>query len=352
MPSNTLLTKAWQCDKIKPSCGQCLRAHLLCPGYHDPSTLIIRDSTLATILKSRSACARQFPPSTFPTLILSSPSRPLLPSVEVRAKTLFISHYVQGACAGAAPPFPYMATFWYKTRPLYPPLTGIVHATSLAYLAALHRSPEILERARRRYSGALRLTRDALEDLQTAVKDNRILLTVLLLALFEKLAGRVGVQSGGAERHAERHMNGALALVRFAGKKQFEDTMRVKMFHWLCMGILLGCLVGEREVPKGLLELRAFVEGSGEEWLLEEVMIRFIALRIEVRKGEIEEERVLREVRELDDELKRIYTSKLPKRWFEDVVRDRVSVEDLIEDWVDARLIDDPACATIHQIFR
>jgi hypothetical protein len=311
------LTDTTQCDKRKESCGQCIRAHLLCPGYHDPSRTIFNDETESVLRK-----AHVQPP------IPASPEKLLAPCIEDRAKELFVSRYVY--CKTAR--FPYMEHFW-LARPHHAHLAVCVRAVSLAYLSVELCSPEILQRARQRYSSALRLTNTALQCLQTA-KHNATLLTVLLLDLYEKLTQQLVSNSSDNSKH----LDGALALLQLSGASQFDDAIRLRLFRQASMSILLRCLRRGDDIPPDLLSLRQSIDAVDQDGQLEGLMIRFVALRGGVRKGELPECEMDAEVKELDDALVQICSR--PPRWkFADAIAGHVYNKELFIDLIEATTV-------------
>jgi hypothetical protein len=226
------------------------------------------------------------------------PIRPLLlPTIEERAKNLFVSRHVVGT-PSTIPIFDYMQKY-YSGNPSYTHLGITIRAVSLAYLANELFAPEILQIARRRYSSALLLTNKALGCARTAVQ-NTTLLTVLLLHLFEKLANK---------NHPSincKHIEGAIVLVKLRGCEQFQDDVGLRMFHQLTSNVLTSCLEREVEVPIDLLTLRSYasqyVDTNDLRWRFSELMIRFITLRVAMTRGEISFIAATRAAAELDIE--------------------------------------------------
>ena len=222
-----------------------------------------------------------------------------------------------------------MENFW-LARPHSPHLAVCVRAVSLAYMSYELRSPEILQHARQRYGLTLSLTNAALQNPQTA-KHNATLLTVLLLDLYEKLTQ----QLVNNFLDDSKHLDGALALLQLSGKSQFDDDVRLRIFRQVSMAILLRCLRREEDIPPDLLQLRQSVDATDQDGRLEELMLRYVALRGLVRKGELLGDEMNAEVKELDEALIKICAR--PPRWkFSNAVTGDVHNTDLFIDLIEA----------------
>jgi hypothetical protein len=232
LPESQLNTK--QCDKKRDSCGQCLRAQLTCPGYHNPNDLVFRDETKAVLTK-----VFVHETSTIPTSILET--------LEARAKNLFYSHHV----FGASPMLEYMKVFY----PLDPSKDAYcmftLKAVSLAYLANEFHDSSIRRKASKKYSLALMLTQHTLQDPQMA-SQSLTLLTILLLGLFENLTSEQ--DKFDAET---KHLEGALTLTKLRGSQQFRSPLGLVMFMHLGSDILSSCLRHGTYVPIEYTRLRA-----------------------------------------------------------------------------------------------
>ncbi|KAH7378012.1 hypothetical protein BKA64DRAFT_714515 [Cadophora sp. MPI-SDFR-AT-0126] len=309
-----------KCDKKLPSCGQCKRAQLVCPGYTNPSTLIIRDQTTSTIAKTRpkgknqSTATSRDPglvrfPSDYPHRALITP--PVPPQIDipiqVRAKNLFISHHVFGLGTGGIPlTLSYMKAF-YPPPPTDIHFTSTLRAVSLAYLAKQSSSSSVLVEARRHYDIALSMTKEALLDPERALKD-RTLFNVLMLHLFESFVRKGGGCQGGGEEGEGRHLWGALALVKARGRGQFADGGRdgvgVSMFHHLNEKILMRCLEDGLAVPRELLALRKevaqCVDVGSREWRLGDLMIDVLGVVEEIGRGKLERKKAVEKLKILD----------------------------------------------------
>jgi len=202
---------------------------------------------------------------------------PLLPhvvySVEDRAKRLFISHHV----FGDSPVLHYMKSF-YPPSPNDKYFIFTLRAVSLAYLSNDVRSPEVLQQARKTYGSALALTNKALLSQDIALRNNT-LLTVLLLDLFENLTS----DEQNPTASTTKHLDGALALLKFRGNAQFQDPVSLSMFKHLSSNLVPSCLERGIAIPKDFLRFRKqatrFVDTNDPDWRLSDLMIQLAKLR-------------------------------------------------------------------------
>jgi hypothetical protein len=134
------------------------------------------------------------------------------------------------------------------------------------------------------------------------MKDN-ILLTVLLLDLFENLTR----DETSSPISATKHLDGALALLKFRGNKQFEDPVSMSMFTHLSSVLIPSYLERGTPLPKAFLRLRhqasRFACTDDPEWRLADLMVQLAALRNASYEGEAESTRALATVQYLDLEL-------------------------------------------------
>jgi hypothetical protein len=253
-----------QCDKKKDACGQCIRAQLTCPGYHDPQKLVFRDQTTAVLKKVFQQGEGSIGPALYEPL-------------EGQAKNLFISRHV----FGDFPIFNYAKAF-YPLKPLeHSHVIAAIRAVCMSYLANEVQSTSIRENARKKYSSALILTNKALQDTRIATQ-NTMLLTILLLNHYESLT------EGPSRLDAEaRHLEGALTLIKIRGKSQFENPLSIVMFMHLGSNILNNCLARKVGVPLDFLHLRSqveeFIDVNDLGWQVSALMIKVVELQVNAR---------------------------------------------------------------------
>jgi hypothetical protein len=270
----------------------------VCPGYHDPKTVVFRDQTEAVIQKTRKP----------------QPKLPIPPfvddSVELQAKQVFLSQYV----FGSIPLLEYLPTF-------YPRGVSDQHfAESIRalYMVVFSRevfSHSVLQTARRSYGQALSLTNKALQSTQLAMKDT-MLLTVLLLDLFENLAPKDEPSSLESEK---KHIDGAIAVVKLRGSNQFSEPVSLKMFHLLSRNVLMRCLQRGIAVPQDFISLRTsaaeFVDKEDPKWRFSDLMIQYALLRSVIRSSQCSETQILSTAMQMDEELFKM-CSTMPPAWY------------------------------------
>jgi hypothetical protein len=193
-------------------------------------------------------------------------------------------------------------------KPFYPSagkdlyFTYTFRAVSLAYLSNEVRSTAVQQKARKAYCSALSLTNKALHSQDTAMKNN-ILLTVLLLDLFESLT-RDDTSSSISET---KHMDGALALLKFRGNKQFEDPVSISMFIHLSSVLIPSYLERGIPIPKAFLRLRhqasRFARTDDPEWRLADLMVQLAALKASPHEVGADNTKALATAQYLDLEL-------------------------------------------------
>ena len=222
---------------------------------------------------------------------------------------MFISQYV----FGTSPLLDYMPTF-YPSGLEDVHLTESIRAVGLAFFSNEVFLPSVLQTARKSYCRALSLTNKALQSPQSATKDT-MLLTVLLLDLFENLATKDGYSSSESET---KHIDGAIALVKLRGKSQFHDAIGRRMFQQLNLKCVVRCLEREVEVPSDFLLLRKyaaeFLDTNDFQWRFSELMIRYAGLKNAIRIGDCSDAQVLRIATEMDCELLNI-CANMPPEW-------------------------------------
>lgn len=142
-----------------------------------------------------------------------------------------------------------------------------------------------------------------------------MLLTVLLLDLFESLAGK---DQNSLLKSEAKHIDGAIALVKLRGKEQFHDPIGIRMFLQLSINVMTRCLYHEVEMLPELVCLRdyaaQFIDATDPKWRFPNVMIQYAKLRAMIRTGEWSDDRIGRFGTELDGDLLSICNS-MPSDW-------------------------------------
>ncbi|KAF3765420.1 hypothetical protein M406DRAFT_255477 [Cryphonectria parasitica EP155] len=291
--------KKRRCDKAVPGCGQCAssgRRCQACPGYHDASSIIIRNETTRVISRKgrrkddhladvvtedrlSPSPLSPFPSSSSLSSSLSSSSHPdqsqsrrheywdtqavsmlvapeaPLESLHDLAISYFLSNYViedSGPCPGFLN---------YTLEILADPLgdTEMVRlaicAAGLAGLASTPGTQSIMSRARASYAEAIERVNRSLADPLTASKDST-LFAVLVLGLFETItcAGSASLEAWA------HHINGAASLLVHRGTAQFRTTLGLRIFGEAVSHVLTLCSRHGHPVPPRLRLLRVEME--------------------------------------------------------------------------------------------
>lgn len=143
-----------------------------------------------------------------------------------------------------------------------------------------------MQTARQNYVTALKETQATLFHTAGA-KDNSTLVAVLLLDVFERLAGRGNAVEESFQPKEMGHLNGAMALIEFRGEEQFSNSLGLGLFQPLSSAVLTRCLEGEIEVPLQYLALRKMAAGKKDtfdvRWRFEDVVVQLVSLLALVR---------------------------------------------------------------------
>nr|KMM72429.1 hypothetical protein CPAG_08723 [Coccidioides posadasii RMSCC 3488] len=256
-----------RCDQSEPSCGQCLRANHICPGYRDQLDLLFRDETPKVTRKARTTSKHaalgrfqssvadqssaiveisrpeQVPPIPARPYQMTNgtdpfSSRPLSLDLKHQALCFFASSY--------APPPRSFETDYLGYTPLgqnvidNETLTICMTAVGLASLSNITKSRSMRLAAQEQYVHALPLIHGRLQN-QEHARSIVTLDAVMLLGMFEVIACR-----GARSLHTWRnHMSGAIALL----KLRLEDLPNFRAFIQVRAQIISGCLLSETYCP-------------------------------------------------------------------------------------------------------
>ncbi|CAG8960990.1 hypothetical protein HYFRA_00002529 [Hymenoscyphus fraxineus] len=325
--------KKTRCDRATPSCSQCLRADRKCPGYRNQLDLMFRNESQAVIVKSKQQnstskpklkkvpIARYFaevtPDEQLSSIIQPSTHGRSMQEMQMKLKrfapdpahvgTLF-PHLVPAChlppsieeCARSY--FHANSSNWLRNFDLLAPLcaqtkTGnhlltSMSAVGLAILSHTAHAPELLFQARKHYGSAIHLTNEALRSPTEAKKDST-LFAVLILSIFESITGTTPKSFADWEKH----INGAAALIRIRGDKQFDTISGRRIFFQVLSRMMLNCLQRAIPMPKVMTESwlkAAHLMGREEHaWEVSESMIDLVNLRSKVRTGLLKDPRMI-----------------------------------------------------------
>ncbi|KAK0507284.1 hypothetical protein JMJ35_010322 [Cladonia borealis] len=297
--------KRTKCDQAVPSCGQCRRAHRVCPGYRDEQSLAFRDETKQVVKKVQAAKAVKSntaphgrdiingfdsvnePESALVSIDRSASSSPwsLSMPLEEQASCFFFHHFVSddpSTPIGYAKFLPKI----YNFDSAYGSLAGVVTSIGLAGLSNLKSSPETMIIARKKHTAVLRSLNSSLQDPGTAATDATFL-TVLLLGLFEM----VTCTSPQSLRSWTNHIHGAKAIARIRGREQLQSPLGRQIFSYLRNQLVIDCIQRRLVVPPEIIEWSEYASeletdpGRVRESAMFPILTRLCALRA-MRKSE------------------------------------------------------------------
>ncbi|KAL2872714.1 putative C6 transcription factor [Aspergillus lucknowensis] len=222
-----------KCDEALPECGNCRIYGRPCPGYRLESIFRNETSKVEQLVKKSGALPHGSQSGGRRDSIIPSPSvSPIADSTwEERAACYFFDQYTSGEGDDEAISYlsflPSLYAVCRDKRPHNPTKTTLrlaVDATALMTLSSHINAPPLALRAREYYGSALRGLREALATQTQAVKDET-LATMVLLALFEDIAGE---RNGLASSHAA----GFELLMKLRGEGQLGNAQGRDLFHF------------------------------------------------------------------------------------------------------------------------
>ncbi len=173
-----------KCDRIHPSCGQCVRTGRLCPGYRDLNSVVFRDETARVVNRASARPGNSAAEDAHESAgVWLAPS----PSTNRRDQAIGIFFYQYATDVEGC--FDYV--FSICSRPASPGmeiLHDAMELIGLAYLSGMRYGRPYPSSAEtevyRKHSAALNSVNNALQDGSLATRDE-VLVAVILLGLFE-----------------------------------------------------------------------------------------------------------------------------------------------------------------------
>ncbi|KAL6709790.1 hypothetical protein ACN47E_001219 [Coniothyrium glycines] len=340
-----------KCDQKRPACSQCIRAGKECHGYRDPLSMMFRNESDVVAKKAEkrykelgqqktSGLTQQEPltldftgddtishvndwvftnasivpvtgRSRYPTP--ESLTTELIPSIEQQAVGFFISNFV------AKPSVIPRGQFEWVTELLAEPhvdnlLKESVNAVSLAGFGNATKNPIIMQKARSAYVAALRLTKDAVNNKEVALRDDT-LVSVIMLGMYENMV----FQDRRSIDTWAKHVAGACALIEMRGPEQFKGSVARRIFHQFYGFALLVALERGTLVHKGLHDLyedlrpNSDYDVHGRQWTTRIVDVMHDAINLNQDKTSPPIE-MLRIAMRIDRELDEV-KSLMPSIW-------------------------------------
>lgn len=227
-----------------------------CPLYPDPLEQRYRDQSATVITKAEAEYARRTSRrtkntprlSTYPGATASAERKgpdygvatgSLIGRVSLHLDTVAVTEFLSSYVPKS--PYDYLSVI-YQDQRLETSLLAPIQAVSLAMTACKLKSLQVLAHSRRMYAIALADTNIALSNPELAIQD-RTLVSVILLGLFEALAG----QLSGMSSNWAAHTQGAVALLSMRGEIQFTNNLGRRLFDQICSILTFDTMV--RKVP-------------------------------------------------------------------------------------------------------
>ena len=284
-----------QCDLRKDSCSQCIRAGLACSGYRDTAQLRIRDESQTTKQKALIRRSKGIPQT-------------VTIAIEDMARNAFFAHYVYGFSSAYDVLGSLHDHFALNTH-----LAASVDAVSLAFFCFQFEHARTSLLARQKYSYALPLLNKELRSPDSATSDST-LLAVLLLDLFEKISNN----NPRSTSSWMSHVNGALALVKMRGTKQFHDYPGRRLSLRLTTSLLISCVAANAPVPHELIKLRSdlepFLDRADPKWKVSGLVVKYANLQGAIQDGCLNGSNILTRAAQLDCEFVSL-AETMPLTW-------------------------------------
>jgi hypothetical protein len=234
------------------------------------------------------------------------------PSGDEQATAFFLSNFVLGADGPTEGHLEHISQVNYEVDEY---LLASMKAVGFAGLSGSFHDPALLVDARKHYVTAVRRTNVALRS-PNQVKRDSTLLAVLVLGLFERVAG------GDSESliDYEHHVKGAAAILKIRGREQLNSREGRRMFIQVTSTLLSHCMLQEMHIPVPILELReeplirADV-AKFESMQVLDMAITFVEFIASVKDGTITDPSyIVARALEIDRDFEMIF-SKAPMSW-------------------------------------
>ncbi|KAK2062514.1 hypothetical protein LY76DRAFT_290951 [Colletotrichum caudatum] len=248
----------------------------------------------------------------------ATPLYSLSPSYQERGTAFFFSRYVSVDENACHLNYDFVFDIWRPDSMLpHRQVDGVMAsmtAVGLAGLSHLTMCPKFMDWSRRSYGTALQLTNDALRNPAEALKDTTML-SILILGTYETLSGR----GNHTVRAWQNHINGASALAKMRGFKQFTTRAGARMFVMLTQIVLINCMQKDMPMPQPLIELRnqlgLLSGGTDANWRISGPIYKVMQLRYDINSGKLSQTaEIIDELSKVDQEFADIL-SDLPELW-------------------------------------
>ncbi|EHK50886.1 uncharacterized protein TrAtP1_009259 [Trichoderma atroviride] len=250
-----------KCDYKTPSCTQCTRAEVRCPGYRSLLDLKFKDQGKEVIRKYRLAAHKKRPiPTTSVELQPSIPCRvppnsddsralcrdkttliipranPVYPEHEIARSYLYVNYITGGPRGGH---MSYLLPLLESSQ--NSAANAAVSAVALAALSNIRLSPKTMRKAQQEYTAALSKTNLALQD-PFMCKTDDTLAAVVMLGTFEIMT----CTDGSFIDRWVNHMEGATKLIEVRGSEQLSRREGLELFNQLRAQVSISRIYQER----------------------------------------------------------------------------------------------------------
>ncbi|RAK96585.1 Zn(II)2Cys6 transcription factor, partial [Aspergillus ibericus CBS 121593] len=308
------------CDQVKPSCSQCIRAKVECPGYRSALEYNFRDQSQDVIRKAQRQAQKESEAiihkrPTNGTRFLDADSRALSSTLshpmEELARGYIFTNYISRGNRGAY--MPYLSTLIKHLENLA--VNDALSAAGMAALSNIYMSPQLMSTARKYYMSALSQTGRTLRTATLCKKDGT-LAAVVLLGMFE-------LMTCSDELFLTRwmkHLDGAATLIEARGPEQLTRPEGLELFSQLRAQIILSHIYRQKYTSPiiGQLSMEAATYRSGDDATvdrLSSVTIQLGNLCAAIKDGTINQPaEILRAALQLDAEFMSIM-STIPASW-------------------------------------
>ncbi|KAJ5502330.1 hypothetical protein N7463_005204 [Penicillium fimorum] len=231
-----------KCNLLRPRCSQCARAGLDCTGYRSQSDLLFRDQTKSTIRKLHASSSRVTAANKDAACWSVVAMTPTF-NIEELAQKVFSDSF--GGILGDK------CKLWMDSGAEHPSSATIsLTSVGLAALAVVHKDPDIMDLARRKYTFAIRVLNKAI----VAHQGSRIEQSIagsFILSIFEMIT----CDNKSSSNAWQKHVHGAAAFLGYLCSANGLPVSPVKEIIEICYTTTLACLISGKTVPRFLLEL-------------------------------------------------------------------------------------------------
>jgi hypothetical protein len=260
-----------QCDQVVPACGQCIKAHRICPGYRNAVDLMFHDESkqiahrnktrpLQSTEKQESASAitdkralvslAEATPVKLTDFVLYQPLDDL-------GVNFFMSTYVGDDPAVSQ--LHYLPKFYATIGHSNPGLQQGIIAAGLAGYAKIAQQRDVSDAATRRYVAAIQSINATLSDPKTAMQEST-LLAILLAAMFEVLI----VPRLSDLQNCTKHLDGAVAVASLMLKRNKPTEVTRKLITTLTHCVIINSWISHVPLPRDFAHVKSQLGDSTE----------------------------------------------------------------------------------------